>query len=288
MISSMTGYASHTAEIAKAQLVVDLRSVNQRYLEISFRLPEELRALEPALRELIAGRLTRGKVECRITLTPVPEAYLDIGLNGAILESLAQWQKEVLARFPSASPMRVADVLNWKGVLANEDKSGGDDSRAVLAELERTLDDLVASRRREGEQLGHHILSRLAGVEACVTDARAALPGALQAWREKLASRLREALRDPVDDRLAQEFALFAQKSDVEEELSRLSSHIAEVRRVLDRVGAAGKRLDFLMQEMHREANTLGSKSISTDITRISVELKVLIEQMREQVQNIE
>lgn len=288
MISSMTGYASHCADIPTAHVVIDLRSVNQRYLEISFRLPEELRALEPALRELIAGRLTRGKVECRITLTPLPEAYLDIGVNRAILELLAKWQQDVLTRFPSAAPLSVADILNWKGILASEDKAGSDETTAILAHLEQALDDLTASRQREGEKLKAHVLSRLAGVETCVADARAALPGAQAAWREKLASRLREALGDPVDDRLAQEFALFAQKSDVEEELSRLSSHISEVRRILERGGAAGKRLDFLMQEMHREANTLGSKSISTEITRLAVELKVLIEQMREQVQNIE
>lgn len=288
MISSMTGYASHSASISKAHLVIDLRSVNQRYLEISFRLPEELRAMEPAIREAIAGRLSRGKVECRMTYTPLPEAYLDIGLNGTILESLAQWQKEIQARFPAASSLDVSDILNWKGVLATDEQSDRDASAPVLSELERALEDLTASRQREGEKLKLHILERLAGVENCVSEARKLLPGVMAAWQEKLANRLKEALCDTASDRLAQEFALFAQKSDVDEELSRLGSHISEVRRTLDKGGAAGKRLDFLMQEMHREANTLGSKSVSTETTRISVELKVLIEQMREQVQNIE
>jgi uncharacterized protein (TIGR00255 family) len=288
MISSMTGYASHSADAGKAHLVIDLRSVNQRYLEISFRLPEELRAMEPTLREAIAERLARGKVECRITYTPLPQAYLDIGVNGLVLESLAQREKEVLAHFPSASPLSVFDILSWKGVLSADDSSDTQTCSAIMAVLEVALADLAASRHREGEKLKAHILQRLAGVETCVAEARAILPGVLSSWREKLASRLREALGDTASDRLAQEFALFAQKSDVEEELSRLNAHTGEVRRTLDKGGAAGKRLDFLMQEMHREANTLGSKSVASEMTRISVELKVLIEQMREQVQNIE
>jgi uncharacterized protein (TIGR00255 family) len=288
MISSMTGYSSHSADLGKAQLVIDLRSVNQRYLEISFRLPEELRAMEPAIREAIAGRLARGKVECRMTYSPLPEAYLDIGLNGSILESLSHWQRDVLARFPDAATLSVSDILNWKGVLVFDERSDKDASASVLAELEIALDDLSASRSREGGKLKNHILERLAGVETCIAEARDALPGIMSAWQEKLTSRLKEALGDTANDRLSQEIALFFQKCDVEEELSRLSSHVSEVRRTLEKGGAAGKRLDFLMQEMHREANTLGSKSVSLDTTRISVALKVLIEQMREQVQNIE
>lgn len=284
----MTGYASHSADFGKAHLVIDLRSVNQRYLEISFRLPEELRTMEPAIRESISSRLSRGKVECRMTYTPLPEACLDIGLNGTILESLSHWQAEVLSRFPDASTLSVSDILNWKGVLAADEKSDKDASSQLLAELEIALDDLSASRQREGEKLKHHILERLAGVETCIDEARKALPGVMSAWQERLTNRLKEVLAETANDRLAQEVALFFQKSDVEEELSRLTSHVSEVRRTLDKGGAAGKRLDFLMQEMHREANTLGSKSVSLDTTRISVELKVLIEQMREQVQNIE
>lgn len=288
MIFSMTGFASHRANIGKAHLVIDLRSVNQRYLEISFRLPEELRSMEPAVREAIAGRLSRGKVECRMTYTPLPEAYLDIGLNGTVLESLSLWQKEIQARFPAAAALGVSDILNWKGVLATDDPADKDSPAAILSAVGAALDDLTASRRREGERLKAHILERLSGVEASVAAARDILPNVLSAWQDKLATRLKEALGDTANDRLSQEFALFAQKSDVEEELSRLSTHIAEVRRTLDKGGPAGKRLDFLMQEMHREANTLGSKSVSVETTRISVELKVLIEQMREQVQNIE
>jgi uncharacterized protein (TIGR00255 family) len=288
MIFSMTGYATHTAAVGKALLTIDLRSVNQRYLEIGFRLPDELRAQEPLIREAIVQRLSRGKVECRISQTPLPEAALDIGLNEDILESLARWQQGIRKRFPDAPPLSVAEILGWSGVLAMPGGGQADMSQALLAALGGALDDLTASRRREGEKLERHISDRIERAERLVDEAAALLPGILSAYQEKLAARLKEALGEAGGERLAQEFALFAQKIDVDEELSRFMAHIKEVRRTLDKGGAVGKRLDFLMQELNREANTLGSKSVSPDTTRISVELKVLIEQMREQIQNIE
>jgi uncharacterized protein (TIGR00255 family) len=288
MIFSMTGFATHTAKVGKAQVTVDLRSVNQRYLEIGFRLPDELRAQEPVIREAIVQRLSRGKVECRISQTPLPEAALDIGLNEAILESLARWQHEARRHFPDAEPLSVAEILRWNGALASPDDGQTDVSRELLAAMGIALDDLTASRRREGEKLEKHIAERLDRAEVLIAEAAALLPGILSAYQEKLATRLKDALGEPANERLAQEFALFAQKIDVDEELSRFTTHIREVRRTLDKGGAAGKRLDFLMQELNREANTLGSKSVSAETTRISVELKVLIEQMREQIQNIE
>lgn len=288
MIFSMTGYATHTSAVGKALLTIDLRSVNQRYLEIGFRLPDELRAQEPLIREAIVQRLSRGKVECRISQTPLPEAALDIGLNEDILESLARWQQGIRKRFPDAPPLSVAEILGWSGVLAMPGGGQADMSQALLAALAAALDDLTASRRREGEKLERHISDRIERAEALVAEAAALLPGILSAYQEKLATRLKEAIGEAGGERLAQEFALFAQKIDVDEELSRFMAHIKEVRRTLDKGGAVGKRLDFLMQELNREANTLGSKSVSPDTTRISVELKVLIEQMREQIQNIE
>lgn len=288
MIFSMTGYATHTATVGRALVTIDLRSVNQRYLEIGFRLPDELRAQEPAIREAIVQRLSRGKVECRISQTPLPEAAQDIGLNGAILESLARWQQGVRERFPDAAPLGVAEILRWNGVLALPEGASADVTPELLAALAAALDDLAASRQREGDKLQKHIEARLDGAEALIAEAAALLPGIRSAYQEKLATRLKEALGEPANERLAQEFALFAQKIDVDEELSRFSTHIKEVRRTLHKGGAVGKRLDFLMQELNREANTLGSKSVSTETTRISVELKVLIEQMREQIQNIE
>ena len=288
MIFSMTGYATHTATVGKALVTIDLRSINQRYLEIGFRLPDELRAQEPAIREAIVQRLSRGKVECRISQTPLPEAAQDIGLNGVILESLARWQEEVRKRFPDAAPLAVADILRWNGALASSEAGAADVSRELLAAVGAALDDLAASRSREGEKLEQHIVERLDRAETLIAEAARLLPGILAAYQEKLAARLKDALGELGNERLAQEFSLFAQKSDVDEELSRFSTHIKEVRRTLDKGGAAGKRLDFLMQELNREANTLGSKSVSAETTRISVELKVLIEQMREQIQNIE
>lgn len=288
MIFSMTGYATHTATVGKVLVTIDLRSVNQRYLEIGFRLPDELRVQEPAIREAIVQRLSRGKVECRISQMALPEAAQNIGLNGTILESLARWQEDVRRRFPDAAPLSVADILRWNGVLATGEAGAADATRELLEALGAALDDLAASRQREGEKLQRHIVERLDRAETLIAEAAALLPGILSAYQEKLAARLKEALGEPANERLAQEFALFAQKIDVDEELSRFTAHIKEVRRTLDKGGAVGKRLDFLMQELNREANTLGSKSVSPETTRISVELKVLIEQMREQIQNIE
>lgn len=288
MIFSMTGYATHTATVGRALVTIDLRSVNQRYLEIGFRLPEELRVQEPVIREAIVQRLSRGKVECRISQTPLPEAAQDIGLNDAILESLSRWQDEVRRRFPDAAPLAVGEILRWNGVLASGEAGAADAARELLDAVGAALGDLAASRQREGEKLQKHIVERLDRAEALIAEAAGLLPGILSAYQEKLAARLKDALGETGNERLAQEFALFAQKSDVDEELSRFSTHIKEVRRILDKGGTVGKRLDFLMQELNREANTLGSKSVSTETTRISVELKVLIEQMREQIQNIE
>lgn len=288
MIASMTGYAARLQDLESAQATLELRSVNQRYLEIGFRLPEELRQLEPALRELIGQRLTRGKVECRIALAAHAQTASDIGLNEVILESLMKWQDQVKTRLPDASSLTVADILRWPG-LVESDKSTTTDWNPILLEAARQLlDEMVESRQREGDKLKHFILTRLTDCETQVAALTPRLPEIVAAYRDKLAARLSEALGQDSHERLAQELALFAQKIDVQEELSRLTTHFEEVRRVLNKGGAVGKRLDFLMQELHREANTLGSKSVSAEMSATSLELKVLIEQMREQVQNIE
>jgi uncharacterized protein (TIGR00255 family) len=288
MSVSMTGFAAHTLNLGSAYLAIELKSVNQRYLEIGFRLSEELRALEPPIRDLIGGRLTRGKVECRMSLTALPAAMLHIGLNEAILENLARWQSEVRDRFADAAPLSTGEILRWPGLIQGAELASDTLATLALAGVEQALEELVQTRRREGGKLKQHILSRLAEAERLVAGLRPGMPARIQAQREKLAARLREALGETGHERLAQEVALFAQKIDVEEELSRLATHFSEVQRVLDQGGAIGKRLDFLMQELHREANTLGSKSAAVETTQASLELKVLIEQMREQVQNIE
>lgn len=287
MIASMTGFAARHLDLGLAQATLELRSVNQRYLEISFRLPEELRQMEPALREMISQQLSRGKVECRIALACHPQTTSDIGLNEGILESLLGWQDQVKTRFPAAMPLTVADILHWPGLVAS-DKPAAGWNEPLLEAAHQLLNDLVSSRLREGDKLKQFLLKRLVDCEAQITALTPRLPGIVASFRDKLAARLNEALGQESHERLAQELALFAQKIDVQEEISRLSAHFGEIRRVLDKGGAAGKRLDFLMQELHREANTLGSKSVSVEMSNTSLELKVMIEQMREQVQNIE
>lgn len=288
MTASMTGFATRSLQVGHASASIDLRSINQRYLELHFRLADEVRPLESQLRELILQRLGRGKVECRISLTALPADSLDNGVNPAILERLAQWQAGILQRLPHSAPLTVGEILRWPGAVGAGDLPPDTLAEAVLAGVRDTLDELVESRLREGAKLRQHILDRLAAAEAQVEMLKPLLPTLAAAQREKLAERLREALGEAGHERLAQEVALAAQKADVDEELSRLGTHFAEVRRVLDQPGAVGKRLDFLMQELHREANTLGSKSIAVETSRVSLELKVLIEQMRELVQNIE
>ena len=288
MTASMTGFSARTLNVDHASVSIDLRSVNQRYLELHFRLSDEFRPLEPQLRELIQQRLTRGKVECRIGLVLASAASLDNGLDGTILEHLARWQKDVRQRLPGAAALSVNEVLRWPGAVQTAAVPQDVLNDAVLDGMRVTLDDLLESRRREGGRLRQHILDRLAAAEAQVATLQPLLPALAAAQRDKLAERLREALGEAGHERLAQEVALAAQKADIDEELSRLTTHFAEVRRVLDQSGAVGKRLDFLMQELHREANTLGSKSVAVETSRVSLELKVLIEQMREQVQNIE
>ena len=288
MTASMTGFAARTFSLGAANVAVDLRSVNQRFLETHFRLAEEFRALEPRIRELIGQHLSRGKVECRISLTALPAASEDNGLNPMILERLQQWQDEVRQRFPSAPVLGVGEILRWPGLLQGSSLPIESLTQRALETVQQALDDLVEARRREGETLRQHILARLDAAEQQIDSLKPLLPTLVASQREKLATRLREALGETGHERLAQEVALFAQKVDIDEEVSRLHSHIGEVRRILGQSGAVGKRLDFLMQELHREANTLGSKSVTLETSSVSLELKVLIEQMREQVQNIE
>ncbi len=284
----MTGFAAHSLNLDHASINIDLRSVNQRFLELHFRLGDEFRALEPQLRELINQRLARGKVECRISLAVLPADSLDNGLNPGILERLAHWQAAVLQRLPDSAPLSVNEILRWPGAVQTAALSQDALNEAALAGVREALDELAESRQREGAKLKQHILDRLAAAEAQVASLVPLLPALAAAQRDKLAERLHDALGEAGHERLAQEIVLAAQKSDIDEECARLATHFTEVRRVLNQTGAAGKRLDFLMQELHREANTLGAKSVAVETSRVSLELKVLIEQMREQVQNIE
>jgi uncharacterized protein (TIGR00255 family) len=287
MIYSMTGYAVAARELENAVLNLELRSVNHRYLDIQFRLPDELRAIEPSLREALTARLNRGKVECRISYTPTP-GRKGVEFDEALLKQLVELNAHVRAALPQARDLSASDVLRWPGMLGS-DTLDLDELRAVCRDLlDHVLEEFRISRAREGEKLKTMILERAAAVGLRIAEVAPRMPQVIAGFQEKLASRLKEALANADEDRIRQEVALFANKIDVDEELTRLATHITELRRILDQGGAVGKRLDFLMQELNREANTLGSKAADISVTQVSMELKLLIEQMREQIQNIE
>jgi len=288
MIASMTGFAAAALETPQGSLAVELKTVNHRYLEFQTRVPEEIRPLEPAMREAVAARLTRGKVDCRVTFTPATAAQRTLVPDDTALSALGDASRSVLARFPEARPLSVAEVLHWPGVLAEATLSPDRVREDLMRILDRALGELDQTRRREGAKLEQVLRERLARMSELVTEARPLVPGAVKAYQEKLAAKIAEAAASPSDERVHQEIVLYAARIDVDEEIARLGTHISEFLRVMDRGGACGKRLDFLCQELNREANTLGSKSVASEMTRISVELKVLIEQMREKVQNIE
>jgi len=284
----MTGYAALSSEIGQALLAVELKSVNSRFLDLQFRLPEELRPAEPALRELLAAGVSRGKIECRMAIQPSSGTALQLAINEALLAALAQAERKVLDALPEAQPLRVGEVLHWPGMLANEEPGADTLREASVALLKSALAEFAATRAREGDKLKDMILERIDRMQARLALIQSHVPEAIAAYQEKLATRLREALATSDEERIRHEIALFGVKIDIAEELNRLGAHLEEVRRVLAAGGAAGKRLDFLMQELNREANTLGSKSVSKELSDTSLEFKLLIEQMREQIQNIE
>lgn len=287
MIYSMTGYAVAARELENAVLNLELRSVNHRYLDIQFRIPDELRSIEPALRETLAARLNRGKVECRISYTPIP-GRKGAELDQDLLQQVIELNRRVRSALPEARGLGVADVLRWPGMLGAETLDADELRRVCQTLLEKVLEDFAQARGREGEKLKAIVLERAASVEKALAGVAPRMPQVIASFQERLATRLKEALANADEDRIRQEVVLFANKIDVDEELTRLTTHIAELRRVLDKGGAVGKRLDFLMQELNREANTLGSKAADVAVTQVSMELKLLIEQMREQIQNIE
>lgn len=287
MIASMTGFAIVNREVPGGRLGLELRSVNHRYLEFQCRMPDELRLLETQLREGVAAKLARGKVDCRISFNKVASAA-SVTPNAEAVARLKETAALLQKEFPEARGLSLWEVLHAPGVLNDVTLEADDLKEVVMGMLAEALGDMNASRVREGEKLAAMIEERLARISVIVTEAAPLVPAVVQAYEEKLAAKLAEAMLPGADERLRQEVVLFAARVDVAEELSRLTAHVAEVRRILKQGGAAGKRLDFLMQELNREANTLGSKSATNELSKMSVELKVLIEQMREQVQNIE
>ena len=288
MILSMTGFAAVAGDLPGVSVAVELRSVNHRYLDLAVRLPDEVRVLEPALRERLSAELRRGKVECRVTISRDASATLDIAVDAQRVARLAAAADEVRHKVPGATPLSAAEILRWPGVMVEASMPAERLAERVHALVEQALSDLAAARAREGDKLKAVLVARCRDIDAQVARVAPRIPAIHAAYVEKLGARLREAGLDANEDRLKQELAMFATKSDVAEEVARLSTHVAEVRRVLDAGGSAGKRLDFLAQELHREANTLGSKSVDAELSQVALELKVLIEQMREQVQNLE
>lgn len=287
MMQSMTGYARHELKAQWGTAAWELRSVNQRYLETYFRLPEQFRSLENSLRERLRAQLQRGKVECSLRLHIETGGQTSLNLNEELAKSViasANW----ISGQSVSSQLNPLDVLRWPGVVAQQEEDMDAIQADILAAFETTLAEFIANRASEGAALERLISERLAGVAEQAAFVRTRMPEILQWQRERLLNRLAEAKVDLDPSRVEAEIVMLAQRVDVAEELDRLDTHVAETRKILRKGGACGRRLDFMMQEFNREANTLASKSISADVTTAAVELKVLIEQMREQIQNIE
>jgi uncharacterized protein (TIGR00255 family) len=288
MIASMTGFARREATGEWGALVCEIRSVNHRFLEVGFRLPDELRSAEAELRTRLAARLRRGKVDCAMNYRRPSGAGAVLEVDRVALERLAAAAQTVARALPGPANMNVLDVLRWPGVL-REDATGNEPLLAAAGALfAATVDELAAARGREGQRLRELLEQRCGALEGLIAAVRARLPEVQSRARTRLAERLAELTASVDRERLEQELALLLQRLDVDEELERLTGHVEEVRRVIGGAEPAGRRLDFLMQELNREANTLSSKSQDLETTRSAVDMKVVIEQMREQVQNAE
>jgi len=284
----MTGYAAASADSPRGRLSLELRSVNARFLDLQFRTAEEVRALEPMLREMITARVSRGKLDCRLFLNEFGIAEKPRRLNAQAISRLQSLAEEARRLFPEATQLHLADILRWPGVIA-EQPAEEEAMRAIATDLCRcALDDMVATRSREGAKLAASVLERVAAMRQRVEEVAPLVPQSIAAYQAKIAERLREAIGSADDDRIRAELAVFSTKVDVEEEIDRLKAHLGEVERALRKGGAVGKRLDFVAQELNREANTLASKSASQALSDCALELKLLVEQIREQVQNIE
>lgn len=288
MTFSMTGFAALEQSLDSATLLLEIRAVNSRYLDLHFKLDENLRSFEPAIREQIGAHLSRGKIECKINLMHRSKANQTMQLDEHLMQQLAAIGAQAQVHFPESRPLSVADILRWPGVVMTEVPNQDTLVEDVKKLVNQGLKELNASRAREGEKMKALILDRLSQIEVLVEKVKPLLPALAKEYQAKLESKLQENLKNIDPERVAQELVLFAQRIDVDEELGRLTAHISEVKRILNSDAPAGKRLDFLMQELNREANTLGSKSVSVQTTQVSMALKVLIEQMREQIQNIE
>ena len=286
MIQSMTAFGRVERQIHWGAAVCEMRAVNHRYLEVTLRLPDDLRALETALRDRIGARLSRGKVECQIRLDRQEAGDEPLAINRPLVQQLLAAAQALPMANPA--PLQPLDILRWPGVLGRTVLDLAAVTGPLLELIDATLDTLVDTRRREGQRIRTLILDRCTAIGAITAAARRAMPEIIRNIRERYLQRAREIDLQLDAERLEQEILLLVQKLDVAEELDRLEAHVAEVRHVLDQEQPAGRRLDFLMQELNREANTLGSKAGTLESSNASVDLKVLIEQIREQIQNVE
>lgn len=302
-ISSMTGYAVTTRETTAGTLTIEMKSVNSRFLDLQFRINDDLRALEPLLRDAIMARITRGKVECRLSFGRKVAGGSTQAINTTLLSSLAELQVAVRAQFKDATPLSVNELLRWPGVIEEAEMSQDTLQADVIATMAATLDAYIETRTREGASLQAMLESRLDAMEAIVRRITPLIPQLIEQFQQKAIERLQDALglavqnganaaptipREEVLERIRQEVTLYGIRIDIAEELTRLSTHLAETRHILKKGGQVGKRLDFMMQELNREANTVGSKAALKELADASMELKLLIDQMREQVQNLE
>lgn len=288
MTRSMTAFARHEEQTELGTLNWEIRSVNHRYLEVAFRLEESFRPMEMAMRKLVSDTLSRGKVEVSLRYKAPEQQQDKLEINEALAQTVIDQYQQLATRADNAAPLDLMKVLQWQGVIQSQTLDQEALNAILMQSLQKALADLLATREREGASLRLMIEQRCQQINEIAEQVRQRMPEILQTHRQKLQDRIAELQINLETERLEQEMVLLAQKSDVAEELDRLQSHVNEVNLVLQRDEPIGRRLDFLMQELNREANTLGSKSIDTDTTRFSVDLKVLIEQMREQIQNIE
>jgi uncharacterized protein (TIGR00255 family) len=288
MPHSMTGFSTAEARVGSFRLVWEIRSVNHRFLELGFRLPEDLRAVEPECRALVAAAVNRGKVDCSLKIGADERAAVAGTIVAGALERLKALEARVQRVFPEARPMTTQEVLRWPGVIEEPAQNVEELGEAVKTCLASALRALTEARGREGTRIADMLEKRNTGITALITGIKPQLDGVQVRYRERLRERLQRLDVQADPERLEQEIALVAQRTDVAEEIDRLASHVAEVQAILHRNEPVGRRLDFVIQELNREANTFASKVQEEALTRVAVELKVLIEQMREQVQNLE
>lgn len=288
MIKSMTAYACNEAEISNLTINCELRTVNHRYSDVSLKLPEALRFMETELRAILSSQIKRGKLDCSLSYKKADKSQQNLIINHDALTTLLALTKQIESQMQTRQPFSALDILAFQGILQEPSSDKKEMTIGVTQLVKQTLEQLLMARAREGAQLKFLLEERCTKINELVATARARVPVAAQINREKLTNKITELAVQPNFDRLEQELVFLAQKLDVSEELDRLATHSKEVQRVLDEEQPAGKRLDFLMQELNREANTFSTKSADIPLSQIAIELKVLIEQMREQVQNIE